>query len=110
TLDDLEALVSMGFRGEALPSIASVSRLVLTSRTATSESAFRVAVDGGSVGEVRPAAHPRGTTVEVRDLFYNTPARRKFMRTARTEAAHVDAVVRSLALARFDVEFRLKRD
>src|SRR5690606_37444350 len=65
TLDDLEALVSMGFRGEALPSIASVSRLVLTSRTAAGDSAFRVAVEGASVGEVRPAAHPRGTTVEV---------------------------------------------
>src|SRR5690606_8375798 len=77
---------------------------------AEGESAFRVAVDGGTVGDVRPAAHPRGTTVEVRDLFYNTPARRKFMRTGRTEATHVDAVVRSLALARFDVEFRLKRD
>ena len=110
TLSDLEALVSMGFRGEALPSIASVSRLVLTSRTASTDSGFRIAVDGGQLGDVRPAAHPPGTTVEVRDLFYNTPARRKFMRTGRTEAAHVDAVVRSLALARFDVEFRLKRD
>src|SRR5690606_2905597 len=110
TLDDLEALVSMGFRGEALPSIASVSRLVLTSRTAGADSGFRIASDGGQLGDVRPAAHPRGTTVEVRDLFYTTPARRKFMRTARTEAAHVDAIVRSLALARFDVEFRLKRD
>jgi len=110
SLDDLEALVSMGFRGEALPSIGSVSRLVLTSRTAAADSGFRIAVDGGAVGDVRPAAHPRGTTVEVRDLFYNTPARRKFMRTGRTEAGHVDAFVRSLALGHFNVEFRLKRD
>ncbi|HEX6995157.1 MAG TPA: DNA mismatch repair endonuclease MutL [Gammaproteobacteria bacterium] len=109
-LDDLEALVSMGFRGEALPSIASVSRLALTSRTAAAETGFRIVADGGAVGDVRPAAHPRGTTVEVRDLFYNTPARRKFMRSGRTEAGHVDSVVRSLALGRFDVEFRLKRD
>lgn len=109
-LDDLEALVSLGFRGEALPSIASVSRLALTSRTAPAETGFRIVADGGALGDVRPAAHPHGTTVEVRDLFYNTPARRKFMRSGRTEAGHVDTVVRSLALARFDVEFRLKRD
>jgi len=109
-LEDLEALVSMGFRGEALPSIASVSRLVLTSRTAAAEIGFRIVADGGALGDVRPAAHPRGTTVEVRDLFYNTPARRKFMRSGRTEAGHVDTVVRSLALGRFDIEFRLKRD
>ena len=110
SLEDLEALNSMGFRGEALPSIASVSRLVLTSRVAGTDSAWRVAVDGGEIGEPRPAAHPFGTTVEVRDLFYNTPARRKFLRAERTEAGHVDAVVKSLALARFDVEFRLKHN
>lgn len=110
SLDDLESLVSMGFRGEALPSIASVSRLVLTSRPAGEETGFRIAAEGGVVGEVRPAPHPVGTTIEVRDLFYNVPARRKFVRTERTEAGHVDAVVRSLALSRFDVEFRLRRD
>ncbi len=110
TLDDLEALVSMGFRGEALPSIASVSRLTLTSRTADGDSAFSIVADGGHIADVRPAARPRGTTIEVRDLFYNTPARRKFMRTGRTETGHVEAIVRSLALARFDVEFRLRRD
>ncbi|MBN1239900.1 MAG: DNA mismatch repair endonuclease MutL [Gammaproteobacteria bacterium] len=110
SLEDLEALRSMGFRGEALPSIASVSRLVLTSRAAGADGAWRVAVDGGDVGDVRPAAHPYGTTVEVRDLFFNTPARRKFMRAERTEAGHVDSVVKSLALSRSDVEFRLKHN
>jgi DNA mismatch repair protein MutL len=110
SLEDLEALVSMGFRGEALPSIASVSRLALISRSRDDERGFRLDAEGGHIADVKPAAHPLGTTVEVRDLFYNTPARRKFVRTERTEAGHVDAWVRSLALSRFDVEFRLKRD
>jgi DNA mismatch repair protein MutL len=107
TLEDLEGLVSMGFRGEALPSIASVARLSLTSRIAGEEHAWQVASDGGEVGAPRPAARSRGTTVEVRDLFFNTPARRKFQRSEKTELAHVDATLRNLALARFDVEFRL---
>ncbi len=107
TLDDLEGLVSMGFRGEALPSIASVSRLTLTSRVATDEHAWQVACNGGELGGPRPAARARGTTIEVRDLFFNTPARRKFQRSEKTELGHVDAVLRNLALARFDVELRL---
>jgi DNA mismatch repair protein MutL len=107
TLDDLEGLASMGFRGEALPSIASVARLTLTSRAGADEHAWQVACSGGELGAPRPAARARGTTVEVRDLFFNTPARRKFQRAEKTELAHVDAVVRNLALARFDVEFRL---
>jgi DNA mismatch repair protein MutL len=107
TLDDLEGLASMGFRGEALPSIASVARLTLSSRVGTDEHAWQVACNGGELGAPRPAARARGTTVEVRDLFFNTPARRKFQRAEKTELAHVDAVVRNLALARFDVEFRL---
>ncbi len=107
TLDDLEALTSMGFRGEALPSIGSVSRLTLTSRTAAAEHAWRVACDGGDVGMPKPAAQSAGTTIEVRDLFFNTPARRKFQRSDKTETGHVDSVLKSLALARFDVEFRL---
>ena len=107
TLDDLEGLVSMGFRGEALPSIASVARLTLTSRCLSDEHAWQIAGDGAQVGAPRPAALARGTIVEVRDLFFNTPARRKFQRSEKTELGHVDAVLRNLALARFDVEFRL---
>ena len=107
TLDDLESLASMGFRGEALPSIASVSRLTLTSRVAGDEHAWQIGCNGGEVGAPRPAARGQGTTIEVRDLFFNTPARRKFQRSEKTELGHVDAVLRNLALARFDVEFRL---
>jgi DNA mismatch repair protein MutL len=107
SLEDLEALISMGFRGEALPSIGSVSRLTITTRTPTGEHAWQIVCTGGEIGEPRPAARPLGTTVEVRDLFFNTPARRKFQRSDKTELGHVDAVLRNLALARFDVEFRL---
>jgi DNA mismatch repair protein MutL len=108
TLDDLEALATMGFRGEALPSIASVSRLTITSRAGEAEHAWQIASAGGELGEPRPAARPqRGTTVEVRDLFFNTPARRKFQRSEKTELGHVDSVVRNLALASFGVDFRL---
>jgi DNA mismatch repair protein MutL len=109
-LDDLEALETMGFRGEALPSIASVSRLKLTSRAAGSDTAWSVVADAGELEAPRPAAHPHGTCVEVRDLFFNTPARRKFLRSERTEIGHIDAVVKSLALARGDVEFRLRHN
>ena len=105
SLDDLEAVVSLGFRGEALPSIASVSRLELTSRNADSDTAWRVAADNGRISEAVPAPHPHGTTVEVHDLFYNTPARRKFLRTERTEFGHIDRWLRRLALARPDVAF-----
>jgi DNA mismatch repair protein MutL len=107
TLEDLESLASMGFRGEALPSIASVARMTLTSRVAGAEHGWQLACSGGELGEPRPAARALGTTVEVRDLFFNTPARRKFQRSEKTELAHVDAVLRNLALSRFDVEFRL---
>jgi DNA mismatch repair protein MutL len=107
SLHDLEALATLGFRGEALPSIASVARLRLTSRAAGGSDAWSLACDGGELGERRPAPHPPGTSVEVRDLFFNTPARRKFLRTERTEFAHLDSVVKNLALARFDVEFTL---
>ncbi|HEX6998531.1 MAG TPA: DNA mismatch repair endonuclease MutL [Gammaproteobacteria bacterium] len=110
SLEDLEALESYGFRGEALPSIGSVARLTITSRTPGDEHGWRIECEGGQLSAVRPAAHPPGTCVEVRDLFYNTPARRKFQRSERTEAAQVDAVVKSLALARPDVEFRLRHN
>jgi DNA mismatch repair protein MutL len=108
TLDDLEALATLGFRGEALPSIASVARLTLMSRVDGAAHGFTVTCEGGSLGDVRPAPHALGTTVEVRDLFYNTPARRKFQRAERTETGHVDAVLRNLALARSGVEFRFR--
>ncbi len=109
-LQDLEHVATLGFRGEALPSIASVSRLGLISRTEDGDSGWRVEVEDGRIGNPAPAAHPRGTTVAVRDLFYNTPARRRFMRTERTEFGHIEKVARRLALSRFDVAFRLVHD
>ena len=111
TIDDLAAIITMGFRGEALPSIAAVSKLRVVSRAAYMDKAFCVAMDGSaSVSAPQPAVHPPGTTVEVRDLFFNTPARRRFLRAARTEFAHVEEVVRRLALARHDVAFTLRHD
>ena len=109
-LDDLDRIASMGFRGEALPSIASVSRLVLSSRPRDASSGARVRVEGGAVSAVEPAASESGTLVEVRDLFFNVPARRKFLRTPRTELKHAEDAVRRLALARPDVSFRLHHD
>ncbi len=103
-LDDLERIGSMGFRGEALPAIASVSRLTLASRAARADAAWELAGDGD---EPRPAALREGTLVGVRDLFYNTPARRKFLRTDKTEFGHIETVVRRLALVRHDVAFVL---
>ena len=109
-LEDLDRIASMGFRGEALPSIASVSRLTLESRPREAAGGARVRVEGGARGAVEPAALKPGTTVEVRDLFYNVPARRKFLRTPRTELRHVEDAVRRLALARPDVSFALHHD
>jgi len=107
SLDDLEAVASLGFRGEALPSIASVARLTLCSRTAAGASAWQVEADGGEVSAPKPAAHPQGTSVEVHDLFYNTPARRRFLRTERTEFGHIEKWVRRLALSRPEIAFTL---
>lgn len=107
SLDDLEAVASLGFRGEALPSIASVARLQLTSKSIDSDSAWQVEADGGSITKPKPAAHPQGTTVEVHDLFYNTPARRRFLRTERTEFGHIEKWVRRLALSRPEIAFQL---
>ncbi len=111
SLDDLEAVASLGFRGEALASISSVSRLTLTSRTENQEAASRVEVEGREMdARISPAAHPVGTTVEVRDLFFNTPARRKFLRTEKTEFNHVDECIRRQALSRFDTGFTLRHN
>lgn len=111
TLDDLEAIISLGFRGEALASISSVSRLTLTSRTAEQTEAWQAYAEGRDMDvTVKPAAHPVGTTLEVLDLFYNTPARRKFMRTEKTEFNHIDEIIRRIALARFDVTINLNHN
>ena len=110
SLDDLEAVATLGFRGEALPSIASVSRFLLASRHAGNEHGAALQVEGGRIGDVAPKAHPPGTTVEVRDLFYNVPARRKFLRAERTELGHIEEWLRSLALARPDVELRVSHN
>ncbi|MEX3021928.1 DNA mismatch repair endonuclease MutL [Kluyvera sp. STS39-E] len=108
SLDDLEAIVSLGFRGEALASISSVARLTLTSRTSEQPEAWQAYAEGRDQAvTIKPAAHPVGTTLEVLDLFYNTPARRKFMRTEKTEFNHIDEIIRRIALARFDVSFNL---
>lgn len=108
SLADLEAILSMGFRGEALASISSVARLTLTSKTASQTEAWEAWVEGRDMSaHIQPASHPTGTTVDVQDLFFNTPARRKFLRTDKTEFAHIDEVVKRLALARFDVRFSL---
>lgn len=108
TLADLEAIQSLGFRGEALASISSVSRLRLTSATATQTEAWQVWVEGrDQVASLAPASHPQGTTVDVQDLFFNTPARRKFLRTDKTEFGHIDEVLRRIALARYDVRLQL---
>ncbi|PHM74881.1 DNA mismatch repair endonuclease MutL [Xenorhabdus kozodoii] len=111
SLDDLEAIVSMGFRGEALASISSVSRLTLTSRPESQAEAWQSYAEGRDMEvTVKPAAHPVGTTVEVLDLFYNTPARRKFLRTEKTEFGHIDEIVRRIALARLDVAINLNHN
>jgi len=109
-LDDLESVATLGFRGEALPSIASVSRFTLASRRAHDEHGSALQIEGGKIGEVTPRAHAPGTTVEVRELFYNVPARRKFLRAQRTELGHIEEWLRSLALARPDVELRVSHN
>jgi len=107
SMDDLQAVGTMGFRGEALPSIASVSRLLLTSKPATEDNAWQVRYARDGELELSPASHPDGTTVEVLNLFYNVPARRKFMRTARTEYSRCEQVVKTLALANPQCAFRV---
>ena len=107
SLEDLERVASLGFRGEALASIASVARVRLASRTMAAAHAFEIRADGTVPGELQPTALAAGTTIEVRDMFFNTPARRKFLKTAATEYAHCDEIFRRIALARPDVGFTL---
>ncbi|MEZ9071350.1 DNA mismatch repair endonuclease MutL [Vibrio splendidus] len=111
TLDDLEAIVSLGFRGEALASISSVARLTMTSRPATQDQAWAAHSEGRDMQvKLLPAAHPIGTSVEVLDLFFNTPARRKFLRTEKTEFTHIDELLKRIALSRFDVTINLRHN
>ncbi len=110
-LDDLEAVETLGFRGEALASISSVSRLTLSSNTLPESGGWSVCAEGREMEtQITPAAHPRGSTVEVRDLFFNTPARRKFMRTEKTEFNKIEDIIKRLALSRFEIGFTLKNN
>jgi len=108
--DDLADIRTLGFRGEALPSIASVSRFTITSRPAGADTAWSLEIEGGAKGEPKPAAHPAGTRVEVRDLFFATPARLKFLKEPRTESSHVADALRRLAMAHPEVSFRLESE
>ncbi|ARC93256.1 DNA mismatch repair protein MutL [Vibrio coralliilyticus] len=111
SLDDLEAIMSLGFRGEALASISSVARLTLTSRPATQDQAWSAYSEGREMQvKLQPTAHPVGTSVEVLDLFFNTPARRKFLRTEKTEFTHIDELLKRIALSRFDVTINLRHN
>lgn len=108
TLEDLQHVTSMGFRGEALASISSVAKLTLTSSIENAPYGWAVTSDGAEqFFDIHPAPHPKGTTVEVRDLFYNTPARRKFLKSDKTEFAHIETAVKRMALSRFDLGFTL---
>ena len=108
--DDLADIRTLGFRGEALPSIASVSRFTITSRPAGADTAWSLEIEGGAKGEPKPAAHPAGTRVEVRDLFFATPARLKFLKEPRTESSHVADALRRLAMAHPSIAFRLESE
>ncbi|HEC05184.1 MAG TPA: DNA mismatch repair endonuclease MutL [Thiothrix sp.] len=111
SLDDLEHVTSLGFRGEALPSIASVSRMTLTSRSKNTEQAWTVTETASEDNiDPEPISHPVGTTIDVKDLFYNTPARRKFLKTERTEYKHIEEVVKKIALSRFDTSVELRHN
>ena len=110
SLDDLEQVRSLGFRGEALASIASVARVALTSRAGGAAHAWSLSAEGGAQGAAQPAAHPGGTSVEVNDMYFNTPARRKFLRAEATEFGHCEDVYKRIALSRPDVAFTLKHN
>ncbi len=109
-LEDLDAIASLGFRGEALPSIASIARMELSSRAAGQNDSWQLKAAGGRLEPLQAAALPEGTSIAVHDLFYNTPARRKFLKTDKTEFSHIDRIVRTLALSRFDVGFSLRHN
>ncbi len=104
---DLFNIRTLGFRGEALPSIASVSRFRLTSREASADAGTEIRVEGGKIKNVTEAGAPRGTLVSVRQLFFNTPARRKFLKTVATEMGHIADRISSIALGHPGVQFRL---
>ncbi len=104
---DLAAIMTLGFRGEALPSIASVSRMSLVSRSAEADEGTEIHLEGGAIQSIRSVARPKGSTFEVRDLFYNVPARRKFLKSQQTEMGHIHRILLQLALAHFTIHFRL---
>lgn len=108
--DDLTHVATLGFRGEALPSIASVSRFAITSRPDGADTAWTLEIEGGAKSAPKPAAHPAGTRVEVRDLFFATPARLKFLKEPRTESSHVADAMRRLAMAHPEISFRLESE
>ena len=108
--DDLSAIMTLGFRGEALPSIGAVARLTIASRASGAAEAYEIAVDAGAKSKSRPSALPAGTRVEVRDLFYATPARLKFMKSERVESAAISEMVKRLALARPEIAFALSSE
>ncbi len=110
SIDDLEEITSLGFRGEALPSIASVSQLQLTSCWKGGDETWQLSMNNSQASEIAPAANNPGTTIEVRDLFFNIPARRKFLRTEKTEFSHLDDVVKRISLSRFDVDISLRHN
>lgn len=107
SIDDLERVGTLGFRGEAMPSIASVSRTKVISRTAGAPMGYAISSDNGRLTDIEPAPHATGTTVEVRDLFFNVPARKKFLRAERTETQHITRMVERLALSKFETAFSL---
>jgi DNA mismatch repair protein MutL len=109
-LGDLDHIASLGFRGEALASIGSIARALIRSRRAEADSGHEIRCDGGAMSAVRPCGCPPGTVIEIRDIFYNTPARRRFLRTPRAERARIEDLVARLALARLDVDFTLVAD